>query len=168
MAALKILLGLVLFLQTPLAYDQNACCELAKSEGAFIAPVPLLENQTCGQTYSPGLPAAQPLWVAYRFCSSQCPGIQLSKFGTPSEWAAPLVSFILPSIIFSMTIPRRKKIDFNYQFEFEWPRHATRYPRVNDNLQLLCSLLCFMVLLIPVTIDTVIWISVIVVGAGNM
>jgi hypothetical protein len=67
-----------------------------------------------------------------------------------------------------MTIPRRKKIEFNYLFEFERPRRATRYPKVNDYLQLLFSLICLLVLLIPVTIDTVLWITVIVIGAGNM
>ncbi|KAH8791445.1 hypothetical protein BGZ57DRAFT_589460 [Hyaloscypha finlandica] len=154
MITLKFLLGLVLalYLQTAWAYNQNICCELA----------------TCGQNYLKGQPAAPSLWVSYKFCSSQCPGMQLSKASEPTQWASVLINFILPSVIFSMTIPRRKKIEFNYLFEFEWPRHATRYPKVNDYLQLLFSLICFLVLLIPVTIDTVLWISVIVIGAGNM
>jgi hypothetical protein len=170
MITLKFLLGLVLalYLQTAGAYDQNICCELAKSKGAFIDDVPPPENQTCGQNYLKGQPAAPSLWVSYKFCSSQCPGMQLSKASEPTQWASVLINFILPSVIFSMTIPRRKKIEFNYLFEFEWPRHATRYPKVNDYLQLLFSLICFLVLLIPVTIDTVLWISVIVIGAGNM
>lgn len=67
-----------------------------------------------------------------------------------------------------MTIPRQKKIEYNYLFEFQWPRHATHYPKVNDYIQLLFSLLCFLILLIPVTIDTTLWISVIAIGAGNM
>jgi len=104
--------------------------------------------------------------VPYEFCSSQCPGFQRSK--SPDEWAGVLINFILPSVIFSMTIPRRKKIEFNYLFEFEWPKHATKYPKINDYLQLLFSLLCFLVMLIPVTIDTILWISVIVIAAGNM
>jgi hypothetical protein len=91
--------------------------------------------------------------VPYEFCSSQCPGFQRSK--SPDEWAGVLINFILPSVIFSMTIPRRKKIEFNYWFEFEWPKHATKYPKINDYLQLLFSLLWFLVMLIPVTIDTI-------------
>jgi hypothetical protein len=79
-----------------------------------------------------------------------------------------LVDFILPLIICSMTVPRRKQIEFDYLFEMEWPRHATRYPWINNYLQLSVSLLSFMVILIPVTIDTIVWISVIVVAAGNM
>ncbi|KAE9379309.1 hypothetical protein N431DRAFT_499919 [Stipitochalara longipes BDJ] len=139
----RVILGFVLLLQTVLAYNQNICCELAKSEGAFIDDVPPIENQI-----------------------SRCPGFQRSN--STGEWAGVLISFILPSVIFSMTIPRRKKIEFNYLFEFEWPKHATRYPKVNDYLQLLFSLFCFLVILIPVTIDTALWISVIAVGAGNM
>jgi len=162
----RAMLGCVLLLQTTLAYNQNLCCEFANSEGAFINAVPLIENQTCGQQYQQGEPAASSLWVPYKFCSSQCLGFQRSNSTNP--WAGVLINFILPSVIFSMTIPRRKKIEFNYLFEFEWPKHATRYPKVNDYLQLLFSLLCFLVILIPVTIDTVLWISVIIIGAGNM
>lgn len=39
---------------------------------------------------------------------------------------------------------------------------------MNDYFQHLVSLLCFLVLLIPVSMDTVLWISVIVIAAGNM
>lgn len=164
----RILLGLILCSQAAWTYNQDTCCELAKKERAFVDEVPPLENQTCGQNYQKGQPAAPSLWVHYSFCSSQCPGFQRSKVSEPSEWASVLVNFILPSVIFSMTIPRRKKIEFNYLFEFEWPKHATRYPKVNDYLQLSFSLVCFLVLLVPVAIDTVLWISVIVIGAGNM
>jgi hypothetical protein len=158
-------LGLFLCLQIAWAFDVNTCCQLAKSEGTFVDVVPPLENQTCGQQYVAGQSPAPSLWVEYEFCHSQCPGIEISNI--PSQWAGVLVNFILSCVIFSMNIPRRKKIEYKYLFDFEWPRHATRYPKVNDYLQHLVSLLCFLVL-IPVTIDTVLWISVIVIAAGNM
>jgi hypothetical protein len=159
-------LGLALCLQIAWAYNENTCCELAKSEGAFVGVVPPLKNQTCGQQYVAGLSAASSLWGEYEFCHSKCPGLGISN--VPDQWAGVLVNFILPSVIFSMTIPRRKKIEYKYLFDFEWPRHVTRYPKVNDYLQHLVSLLCFLVLLIPVSVDTVLWISVIVIAAGNM
>src|SRR6187402_3133190 len=101
------IIGLVLIVGLPTihAHDEQTCCNLAKSKGAFVGLVP--ENQTCGQTYSPAVPAAEPLFVDYAFCSSHCSGIQLSKASNPSQWAAPIAQFILPSIIFSMSIPRR-------------------------------------------------------------
>lgn len=121
----------------------------------------------------------------------------LSKTSAPNEWAAPLVQFILPSVIFSMSVPRRKKIEFDYVFGesfvrrrhggsfhclvlcdileerangvLDWEREWWRgHNHFNDFLQLARSLVIFTLLLIPVTIDTIIWISVIMVGAGNM
>jgi hypothetical protein len=79
MILLKVLLGLLLVLETVLAYNQDTCCELAKSVGAFVGLVPPPENQTC----------AQELFVNYSFCSSQCRGIQLSKVANAGEWAKP-------------------------------------------------------------------------------
>jgi hypothetical protein len=40
----RVVLGFILLRETVLAYNQNACCELAKSEGAFIGNVPPIEN----------------------------------------------------------------------------------------------------------------------------
>jgi hypothetical protein len=171
MAKLKALLLLIasLFLPSILAYDGTTCCDLAKSEGAFIGPVPAFGNQTCGHTYSTSLNAALPLYVKYTFCSSKCRGMGLSKGKQPSEWAAPLVQFILPSVIFSMTIPRRKKIEFDYLFD---RRRAImkkkRWLWVNDFVQLAISMFLFSVILVPVFIGTVVWIAVTIVGAGNM
>ena len=89
MILLKVLLGLLPVLEIVLAYNQDTCCELAKSVGAFVGLVPPPENRTCAQQYSPGLPAAQGLFVNYTFCSSQCRGIQLSKVANAGEWAKP-------------------------------------------------------------------------------
>jgi len=171
MANFKVILILVTALCLPsiLAYDGTTCCELAKSESAFISPVPPFGNQTCGQTYSTNTIASLPLYVNYTYCSLKCSGMGLSKISHPSEWAAPLVQFILPSVIFSMTIPRRKKIEYDYLFD--WRRNITTKERwlwVNNLVQLAISLFCFSIILIPVVIDTIVWIAVIVVGAGNM
>jgi len=164
-----LLLIATLFLTSILAYDGTTCCELAKSEGAFISPVPALGNQTCGQSYSTSLSAAMPLYVNYTFCSSKCRGMGLSKFKEPSEWAAPLVQFILPSVIFSMTIPRRKKIEFDYVFDRRIKiTKKGRWLWINDFAQLARSMFYFSIILFPVFIDTIVWIAVIVVGAGNM
>ncbi|RMZ83173.1 hypothetical protein DV738_g1401, partial [Chaetothyriales sp. CBS 135597] len=39
-----------------------------------------------------------------------CPGWGLSTFAEPSQWAAPLVQFVLPSAIFVMTVPKSTEI----------------------------------------------------------
>ncbi|KAK0124495.1 hypothetical protein ONS95_009445 [Cadophora gregata] len=171
MARFKAIVGLFLLLMIfgfgrVEGYDGKTCCNLAKSEGAFVGLVP--DNQTCGQTYLPGLPPAEPLYISYQFCKTRCSGIQLSNATIANEWIAPIAQFIMPLIIFSMSIPRRKEIEFANLFEFQWPRNLTRFAWFNNFVLLFVSSLCFTVILIPVTIDTIIWIAVIIVGAGNM
>ena len=93
----------------------------------------------------------------------------LSMASQPSQWAAPIVQFILPSVIFSMTIPRRKKIDFEYLLGFRLRTGLRlKYPRLDNAVHRAVYLALFIFVLIPVVIDTMIWIFVIIVGAGNM
>lgn len=148
------------------AYDINTCCAFAKADGAFIYPVPATANQICGQQYSPTLNAATPLYVDYAYCSTKCSGVGISQPNQPRQWAAPIVQFILPSVIFSLSIPRGKKIA--YEYLFDWPVHVTRWEWLNTALQLLRSLTFFAVILLPVIIDTLIWIFVIIVCAAHM
>jgi len=137
---------------------------VANPEQAFISPIP--QNQTCGQSSSSTQPAAESLYVSYAYCSSKCGGIGLSKGKIHSEWAAPLVQFILLSIIFSMTIPRRKKIEFDYVFD--WKRGWSKNQHFNNLIQLMISLVAFTFILLPVVVETLFWIFVIIVGPGNM
>ncbi|KAJ9151797.1 hypothetical protein NKR23_g2664 [Pleurostoma richardsiae] len=65
-----------------------------------------------------------------------------------------------------MAIPRRKKVAFEYLFD--WTFSLFPWSVVNRLVQLSRSLLLFSVILFPVFIDTLIWIFAIVVGAGNM
>jgi hypothetical protein len=56
-----------------------------------------------------------------------------------------------------MTIPRRKKIEYDYLFDRR--RNITTKKRwlwVNELAQLAVSLLCFSIILIPVVIDTIV------------
>lgn len=85
--------------------------------------------------------------------------MDLSRFEETGSWTAPIVQFILPSVIFSMTIPRQKKIEYDYLFDFDIE---------NGFLRLAISMVLFLIILLPVFIDTVIWMSTIVVAAGNM
>ena len=53
-------------------------------------------------------------------------------------------------------------------FRFNRLLHLTRWRAFNEIVQLLASALVFTVILIPVVVDTLMWIFVIVIGAGNM
>ena len=166
-----VLFALLLGLHPPFtrAYDGQICCEKAKKEGVFINPTVPLEKQICGQRYSDNLDPATPLSVSYRYCRANCSGMGLSKADEPSEWAAPIVQFILPSVIFSMTIPRRKKIEYDYLFDWNISLFKHRpLLWINSFLELSISLVLFAVILIPVFFDTLIWIFTIVATAGNM
>jgi hypothetical protein len=145
------------------AYNTDICCNLAKIGQDFVGDVPPLENQTCGQSYSASLPAALPLHVDYAFCSSKCGGMGRSKFDKPSEWAAPVVQFLLPSVIFSMGIPREKVIDVDYTEYFE-----SKFQILNSFLRLIIFLVGIIFVLLPVFVDSVLWIITVVVSAGNM
>jgi ABC-type multidrug transport system fused ATPase/permease subunit len=152
------------------AYDTDTCCAMAKADGAFVGPdVPPPQEQICGQRYSLTLTAAKPLHVNYTYCSTKCSGVGISKPNEPRQWAAPIVQFILPSVIFSLSIPRRKKIA--YEYLFDWPVELVKKPGwrwINTYLRLARSLLLFVVILLPVIIDTLIWIFVIIVCAAHM
>lgn len=165
---LSITLSIILAQHQVLArYDKHICCELAKNESKFISPVP--ETQICGQSYNPSLPAANPLFVSYDFCSSRCPGIGLSEPSELKQWAASLMQFLLPAVVFSMTIPRRKKIDFRCSFDIDkWSRSLTSWKAVNEVVRLIVWLLCFAFILILVIFDNVCWITSVIVGAGDM
>lgn len=113
----------------------------------------------CGQAYQEGLAPAPKIEIDYNFCSKECTGWRLSRVGKPSEWAVPMLQYILPAVIFSMTIPRRHKLEvpdklFDYEFD-KW-----------TNLVRLC--ISVVLAGIIVAVDTVTWVFVIFSGAGPM
>ncbi len=152
----------IIFVQFVQAYDAVACCKQKWGVEAL-----------CDQQYSTSISAAEPLYVTHEYCASKCLGIGF-KSSEPSnlrQWAGPLVRFVLPAIIFSFSVPRRKKIEFDLLFDFQsiarWS-HNGRHQWFFSLLRLIVSLLLSTIILIPVIVDTILWITVIVVGAGNM
>ncbi|RMZ77291.1 hypothetical protein DV737_g4463, partial [Chaetothyriales sp. CBS 132003] len=95
-------------------YDGNKCCALAKQDNSFTN----INNASaiCGQSYSENLdgvpiaPAPAAI-VSWHFCSTSCPGWGRSIFDRSSQWAAPLIQFVLPSAIFVMTVPKSTEIN---------------------------------------------------------
>lgn len=149
------------------ASNASACCDLAVQNG--IMPAIAISNQS----NTANLPAATPLWVSYDHCSSRWTdiGFILSQPGNLQYRGSPFIHLILPSIILSMTVPRRKKIECGHLFDFphiaRWSISA-RHQWLRGLIRLTVSLLLSIILLVPVIIDTVLWIIIIIVGAGNM
>ncbi|KAI0178746.1 hypothetical protein GGR52DRAFT_271009 [Hypoxylon sp. FL1284] len=106
------------------------CCALAVNESLFI------ENQTlyirpeqtffsgtidsleayprfpCGATYNGSLNVPhQQFWVSYPWCESHCPGWPVTQASNVNKWLKPMISFIFPSLIFCLNIPRRRCLD---------------------------------------------------------
>jgi hypothetical protein len=88
-----------------------------------------LENSTsvCGQEYAKGKLAADYVTTDLDTCFRLNPGWESSKADKPSQWAGPLVGFLLPSLAFVISIPRpchiplpTKKIAGNKISAFIW------------------------------------------------
>jgi len=91
-------------------WDANftGLCEEVRSN--LIARNVTLVNDTtivCGKTYSPDTLPAQPLRIPLKKCISLNPGWEISKVEKYSQWAGPLIGFLLPSLGFIIAIPRQ-------------------------------------------------------------
>jgi hypothetical protein len=160
-------------------YDGDACCAIAKAEDKFLDVS--AQDAVCGQSYhllpngTPVAPAPDA-YVSYSFCHVRCPGWGRSKANVPNQWAAPIVQFLLPSIIFALTIPRTREME---------TRHSWLYTKVIARVQafLYWSLAwmnehvarfvgwTFKAILadfVIVIADTAVWIFVIIILAGPM
>lgn len=65
----------------------------------------------CNQTYAPNLKPAPDFYINYSTCAADCGGWKLSEGNKPTQWAGALTQYILPAVIFCMTIPRWQKWD---------------------------------------------------------
>ena len=60
----------------------------------------------CGQNYAEGKPPAARIAIPLDQCRAESPGWEISMLGKPSQWAGPLVGFLLPALAFIIVIPR--------------------------------------------------------------
>lgn len=151
------------------AYDGTSCCDLAKGRNSFAntPDYPLPPNPVCGQVYGNYTPAPK-VYVNYRFCRENCGGIGLSKVSDPGQWAGPIVQFVLPAVIFSATVPRRRLITFKNSRTILAAR-ITRTPLGRHALTRIVTWLPRQLLeMFIVFVDNLIWIFMIVIGAGPM
>ncbi|KAK3332184.1 hypothetical protein B0T19DRAFT_439042 [Cercophora scortea] len=144
-------------------YNRAQCCFLANTTKSIV---PDYHNKTtplsdvkCGQVYQDQLNPAPGVFITYGFCRDRCGGWGSS---TPEQWAAPLVQFLLPSVIFSMNIPRRLLFVSSDMLRRLIPpsRHGLGHILVSALMATL-ALLC-------ATLDTIIWVITIMGMAGPM
>ncbi len=139
--------------------QHSPCCNLALSDGAYIDKSLHAKDYVCGQSFNQSLSPAPDLAVPYAYCQAKCAGWTLATPTSLSNWASTLLQFILPVVIFSMTIPRSYKFEvpaalFDFDIK-EWTGVAK-------------AALSFLVAFLIVTIDTVFWVMTLLAGAGPM
>ena len=139
----------------------TVCCNRALKEqlisGSYLNKTVPRNNYICGRGYQSGFSAVADFAVNTSWVCNNCDGYELSAPGNINEWATPLTQYILPAVIFSMTIPRRLVLDpprwfFNFHLN-----HLNSWPKA------LFSLIAAGVI---VTVDTSVWIFMIMVAPG--
>jgi len=121
---------------------------------------PPTSQYPCGATWQ-GDPAGAPsVKVSYTWCNQQCPGWQLSSSQKLNQWLQPFVGFILPAVIFTLNVPRRRKLSLP---DFVFPADIFQNP-----VTLLVACICALIAAIIVAIDTVLWLSAVFALAGPM
>ena len=131
------------------------CCDLALQTLAYLNKNISQVDYKCGQVYQAFLPPALPLLVSTSWCRHNCPGYALSAPGDTNAWAAPLIQYILPAVIFSMTVPRRLVLEPpRWFFDFN----------VNHMTGLIKAFFSLCVAGMIVTLDTAVWVFMIMVA----
>jgi hypothetical protein len=102
-------------------------------------------------------------------CLSDCSGWQIAQRGESNVWALPFFSFILPSVVFGIIIPRRRVLVWP---EYLLARAQLTHPFNPGNLsswvKLLLTMLWFVLTFIFAVFDNTIWVFTIFAFAGPM
>ena len=102
----------------------------------------------------PCTPNGLQVKAPFVWCSNNCAG-----FTATQKWLSPLVSFILPCLVFSTTIPRRRRLQV-WDLLFEPTSHWAIRPML--------ILIRFVVVVVVVTLDVLIWLALCFAFSGPM
>lgn len=67
----------------------------------------------CGQSYDRNTRPAQEITIPLDQCIAQSPGWEKSRIDRASQWAGPLVGFLLPALGFIIVVPREWTIEIS-------------------------------------------------------
>ena len=159
MARSKTLLLYVMWTILQSAFAQKGvsmtCCQLALEQSAFLNKTIPKDAYVCAQKYVEGTLPAPFLTVSRPGCQEHCSGFSLTKPRDVNAWATPLVQYILPAVIFSMTIPRRLVLEPpRWFFDFS-PHHLNG---------LIKAVFSFCIAGVIVSLDTALWVFTIMVA----
>ena len=113
----------------------------------------------CGAEYN-GSRGDQPqVWKSYSWCHENCPGWKLSSTKQLSAWVQPFVQYIVPAIIFVLSIPRRRRLNVPDRL---FPRRFNAFP---DGFSMFYKVPTASII---VTLDTIIWLIVVLAMSGPL
>lgn len=147
------------------------CCNVALSDSTLDTKnisIGYNSNITaCGQAYNRQTSPTNPVSVSYAWCNSNCPGWGISKSTSEdlNQWLQPVVGFILPAVIFSLTIPRSNKISVPPEL---FGLDTKDLSKLFLMLKIFQTLLFFLLAMLIVVVDTLIWVPWIFVYSGPM
>ncbi|EGO54959.1 hypothetical protein NEUTE1DRAFT_111545 [Neurospora tetrasperma FGSC 2508] len=160
-------------------YNEPKCCLDAVASNKFTlnitrdpdtGAIVSGEAPICGQMYNGTLTPAPEIKVSYDYCMKNCGGFGLSKGDEPGQWAAPIVQFLLPSVIFSMNVPRRHILLSTSRFK-DWIWRILPRPQDGKARKAVTFLVGIVLLALDTlsgAFDALLWIVVVMGMAGPM
>ncbi|ROW01383.1 hypothetical protein VPNG_07612 [Cytospora leucostoma] len=106
----------------------------------------------CTARYDSAEPEGAPeIYVAYVWLADTCPGWALSSGSNLNGWLQPLSGFLLPAVIFCLSVPRRRKLHVFREF------FQADLVMITGYISAFFGAIGAMLI---VTIDTIVWLSV--------
>lgn len=111
------------------------------------------ENQfPCTAQYDPDKPNGAPeINVPYSWFAETCPGWALSSGSNLNGWLQPLSGFLLPAVVFCLSVPRRRKIHVFREF------FVADLAGIKSYIPAFFGALGAMII---VALDTILWLSI--------
>ncbi|KEY74949.1 hypothetical protein S7711_01298 [Stachybotrys chartarum IBT 7711] len=148
--------------------NTGKCCQMAINESLFIndGELRLRPGQTfylgslstlelyptfpCATAFNGSLIAPpQDFWTPYSWCHDNCAGWSVTQDDDLEGWLKPLIAWILPALVFSLAIPRRRRVELP-TFIFKTSLHITELLLMPAKITLASFI---------VTVDTLVWLG---------
>jgi hypothetical protein len=113
----------------------------------------------CGASFDGDMEGAPLVKASYKWCSVNCPGWQKSEAKSTQQWVSPLISFILPCLVFCTSIPRRRKLEVN---------DILFRPTLHGIHRFILTPLRFLVAVVIINVDVLIWLALCFAFSGPM
>ena len=111
------------------------------------------DHRTGNHTSTPGL-----VNITVRWCWHNCAGWQLSRTSQLNQWVSPFLGFLIPSVVFCLAIPRRRKLYI--------PDGLFDVPLNEVTSNIFWTPLIALTAAVLVTLDTILWLMTVFALSG--